>query len=68
MVLSVARARACAVGAHARGYILGTRYLGNGLEVFERTPQRHASYMPPCHCGVHSHNSKPFPRYRVPRE
>eukprot|EP00966_Prymnesium_polylepis_P294074 6791748-Prymnesium_polylepis.2 len=20
------------------------------------------------HCGVHSHNSQPFPRYRVPRE
>eukprot|EP00966_Prymnesium_polylepis_P242085 5598593-Prymnesium_polylepis.1 len=24
--------------------------------------------MPPCHCGVHSHNSKPFSRNRVPRE
>eukprot|EP00966_Prymnesium_polylepis_P293973 6789281-Prymnesium_polylepis.1 len=24
--------------------------------------------MPPCDCGVHSHNSRPFSRYRVPRE
>eukprot|EP00966_Prymnesium_polylepis_P278522 6435071-Prymnesium_polylepis.1 len=24
--------------------------------------------MPPCHCGVHSHNSKPFSRNRLPRE
>ena len=45
----------------------GTRYLGNGLELCELMSARHDPPTPSCRALISSHNSKPFPRYRVSR-
>eukprot|EP00966_Prymnesium_polylepis_P251961 5825168-Prymnesium_polylepis.1 len=68
MVLSVARARACTVRVRVWLHFWERDISGTASCCASLTPQSHASYMPPCDCGVHSHNSEPFSRNRAPRE
>ena len=43
------------------------RYLKDGLELCERTSRAHSSIVLLCAPEGHTHSSKPFSRYRVPR-